>query len=119
MRYFMFIKSDERYRKQAFPQGLMDAMGEFVTAGFKSGKLIDTGGLKPSVDGTRMSMRGGKLTVTDGPFTETKEVIGGYAIVEAESRQAALDYAKEFVELHRVHWPDFDFECEVRPMDGP
>jgi hypothetical protein len=55
--------------------------------------------------------------VTDGPFTETKEVVGGYALVEAGSREEALKVARDFMDLHRLHWPAFTGECEVRPLD--
>ena len=59
----------------------------------------------------------GKLKVSDGPFTEAKEVVGGYAMVEARSREEALKLAKEFMDLHRIHWPAFEGECEVRPLE--
>jgi hypothetical protein len=60
------------------------------------------------------------LRVTDGPFTEAKEVIGGYALVEVKSRDEALTVARRFMELHQVHWPAFEGECEVRQLeDGP
>jgi hypothetical protein len=117
MKYMMFIKHPETHRSQPIPQGLLDAMGEFVTAGFKSGVLKDTAGLKASSEGLRVRLNGGKLRVTDGPFTEAKEVIGGYAIVDVKSRKEALDLATQFMDLHRVHWPAFEGECEVRPLD--
>jgi hypothetical protein len=117
MKYLMMIKHTEDYRSQAIPQGLMDAMGEFVAAGFKSGILKDTAGLKPTEEGFRIRSSGGKLQVTDGPFTETKEVVGGYAIVEVASKEQALDVARQFMELHRVHWPEFEGESEVRPLE--
>ena len=55
--------------------------------------------------------------MTDGPFTEAKEVVGGYAIVEVKSRDDALKIARDFMELHRVHWPTFEGESEVRPLE--
>lgn len=117
MKYLMMIKSDERYRSQPIPQGLLDAMGPFVEAGFKSGTLISTGGLKPSSEGHRIRLSGGKMRVSDGPFTESKEIIGGYAIMQFKTKVEALENAKQFMELHRVHWPEFECECEIRPMD--
>ena len=117
MKYLMLIKHAESYRSQPIPKGLMDAMGPFVDQGFKSGVLKDTAGLKPTSDGFRVRSGGGKLTVTDGPFTEAKEIVGGYALVEVKSREEALDFARRFMELHRVHWPAFEAECEVRPME--
>jgi hypothetical protein len=97
----------------------MEAMGRFVEQSFKDGTLVDTGGLLPSKDGLRLRLAKGKLTVTDGPFTEAKEVIGGYAILNANTKADAVRIATEFMELHRKHWPEFEGEAEVRPMFGP
>jgi hypothetical protein len=58
-----------------------------------------------------------RLAVTDGPFTETKEVVGDYALCEFASKEEALKMAREFMELHRVYWPAFEGECEVRPLE--
>jgi hypothetical protein len=58
------------------------------------------------------------LSVIDGPFAETKEVVGGYAVVEAKSNDEAVALATRFMELHRVHWPGFEGECEVRPFQS-
>ncbi|MGE5175114.1 MAG: YciI family protein [Hyphomicrobiales bacterium] len=117
MKYMMFIRHDESFRSHEIPKGLLDAMGAFVEKGFESGWLKDTAGLKSTTEGVRIRSRGGRLTVTDGPFTEAKEMIGGYALVEAASREQALDLARQFMELHRVHWPEFDGECEVRQLE--
>ena len=117
MRYLMLIKHAESVRSQSIPQGLMDAMGEFVTEGFKSGVLTDTAGLKPSADGFRVRSSGGRLEVTDGPFTEAKELVGGFALVDVKSDEEARELARQFMELHRVHWPEFVGECEVRPLE--
>ena len=117
MKYLMMIKHSESYRSEPIPQGLMDAMGEFVAEGLRSGVLKDTAGLKGTAEGFRVRSSGGRLHVTDGPFTETKEVVGGYAMVEVPSREEALKLARQFMELHRLHWPEFDGECEVRPLD--
>lgn len=118
MKYLMLIKHSERYRGEPIPQALNDAMGKFVEEGLKSGVLKDTAGLKATADGFRVRSSGGKLHMTDGPFTEAKEVIGGYAMVEVESKAQAREVAQQFMELHRVHWPSFDGECEVRPLDA-
>ncbi len=117
MRYMMFIKHAESLRQANPPQALYDAMGAFVAEGMKAGWLTDTAGLKPTKDGTRVRLSGGKITMMDGPFTETKEMVGGYALVEAKSKQEALDLASRFMDLHRVHWPEFEGECEVRPLE--
>lgn len=117
MKYLMMIKHTEKYRSEPIPQALMDAMGPFVTEKMKSGAITDTAGLRPSSEGFRVRSSGGKLKVTDGPFTESKEIVGGYAMGEFSSREEALKLAKEFMDLHRIHWPAFDGECEVRPVE--
>lgn len=117
MKYLMMIKHPETYRNHEIPPALMDAMGVLVNEGFQSGKLKETGGLKPTEYAHRVRLSGGTLTVTDGPFTEAKEVVGGYAIFEFDSDEEAVESARTFMELHRVHWPSFEGECEIRPME--
>ena len=117
MKYLMLIKHSESYRPQPMPQELLDAMGEFVAEGFKSGVLKDTAGLNGTAEGLRVRSSGGKSRMTDGPFTEAKEIIGGYALVEVKSKEEALNVARQFMELHRVHWTAFEGECEVRPLE--
>jgi hypothetical protein len=118
MRYMMFIKHAENFRIEEVPQSLFAAMGEFVGESMKNGSIIDTAGLQPTAKGKRIRLTGGKLTVIDGPFTETREVIGGYALVEAKSNEEALVLARRFMDLHRIHWPAFEGECEVRPLEN-
>ena len=117
MRYMMFIKHTEDYRGKPIPPGLMEAMGKFIDDSTKKGQFIDGAGLKSSHKGKKVQLRGGKLRVVDGPFTETKELIGGYAIVEAASDAEALEMATQFMELHRIHWPEFEGESELRPIE--
>jgi hypothetical protein len=117
MKYLTFIRCSESYRNSSPPEALLKAMGTFVEKGFKDGTLVDTGGLKPSKDGLRIRLAEGELTVIDGPFTETKEVIGGWAILQTQTRAEVVRIATEFMELHRKHWPGFEGESEVRPMD--
>ena len=100
------------------PQSLFAAMGKFVEEQMKKGLLVDTAGLEPTAKGKRVRLSRGKLQVIDGPFTESKEVVGGYALVEAGSYEQAMALATEFMELHRVHWPEFEGECEVRPLES-
>ena len=118
MRYMMFIKHTEDYRTQEVPPSLFKAMDEFVGANMKSGVLVDTAGLQPSSAGVKIGLKGGKIKVTDGPFSESKEIVGGYAIVEARSKEEAVEMARQFMELHRIHWPAFEGECEVRPLEA-
>jgi hypothetical protein len=119
LKFLMLIRHAESYRSHTIPQSLMDAMGEFVTDNMKGGVLKDTAGLKPTADGFRIRSKNGTLTATDGPFTETKEVIGGFALVEVNTPEEARDFANRFMDLHRIHWPAFEGECEVRPFEEP
>jgi hypothetical protein len=119
MKYLTFIRHSESYRETEPPAALMEAMGKFVEESMKKGTLVDTGGLLPSKDGVRVRLANGKITVTDGPFSESKEVIGGWAILKAETKAEAIQMAREFMDLHRKHWPEFEGESEVRPMFDP
>ena len=119
MKYLAFIRHAESYREAGPPSALMEAMGKFVQKSLQDGSLVDTGGLLASKEGFRVRLARGAITVTDGPFTETKEVIGGWAILNASSRAEALRIAQQFMELHRTHWPQFEGEAEVRPMFDP
>jgi hypothetical protein len=115
MKYLSFIRCAESFGVSP-PAALMEAMGEFIERSKKDGSLVDTGGLLPSQEGTRVRLAGGKITVIDGPFTESKEVIGGWAILQARTKAEAIRVATEFMELHRKYWPEFEGESEVRPM---
>jgi hypothetical protein len=117
MKFLMMIKHSEGHRHEDVPQALMDAMGKFVGESMKRGILKDTAGLKPTSEGFRIRLSKGKLKVSDGPFTEAKEVIGGYALVEVPSKEEALEVARQFMDLHRVHWPSFEGESEVRQLE--
>jgi hypothetical protein len=116
MRYMMLIKHTDDYRGKTVPPALMTAMEVFIGGYAKEGKFIDGAGLQSSHNGKRVELKGGKLRVIDGPFTESKELVGGYAIVDLDSEQEALDMAVKFMELHRVHWPEFEGESELRPF---
>lgn len=117
MKYFSFVRSSEKYRNAQPPAALMKAMGELMERYTKEGSLIDTGGLGPSKDGFRMRLANGKLTTTDGPFVESKELIGGWAMLKADSKEEIVRLTTEFMELHRRHWPEFEGECEVRAIE--
>jgi hypothetical protein len=118
MRYMMFIKHTEDYRGKTIPPGLIAAMDEFIGEYSKQGKFIDGAGLKSSHKGKRVQLRNGKLKVTDGPFTETKEIIS-YAVYELRSREEAVEWASRFVVLHRDLWPGWEGDCEIRRVFGP
>jgi hypothetical protein len=119
MKYLTFIRHSESYRESGPPPALLEAMGKFVQKSLKDGTLVDTGGLLPTADGVRVRLTRGKITVTDGPFTESKEVVGGWAILNVASKAEAVRIATEFMELHRKYWPEFEGESEVRAMFDP
>jgi hypothetical protein len=119
MKYLTFIRHSESYRGTPPPPAMMEAMDRFVETSRRDGTLVDTGGLMPSEQGFRLRLANGEITVTDGPFTESKEVIGGWAILNTTTKAEALRIATEFMELHRKHWPGFECESEVRPMFEP
>lgn len=98
---------------------MIDGMRQFVQKSLQDGSLVDTGGLLPSKEGFRIRLAKGVISMTDGPFIETKEIIGGWAILSADSKAEAVRIAQEFMELHRTHWPEFEGEAEVRPMFDP
>jgi len=95
---------------------LMSDMGKLIEEMTRAGQLISTAGLRPTSEGVRVRQRHGRQSVTDGPFTETKEVIGGYAVLEAKSKEEAIELTKRFLKVHGDEW---DVECEVRQLDGP
>ncbi|MEP6620783.1 MAG: YciI family protein [bacterium] len=117
MRYMCLIKHEESQRSLSFPPGFMDAMNTFVGEALKNGTITDTAGLKGTADASRIAVGKGKLTVTDGPFAESKEVVGGYAIVEAATREEAMAFVTKFMDMHRIYFPEFEGECELRPLE--
>ena len=117
MRYMMFIKHTEDYRNAQVPASLYEEMGKFIEETTKSGNFVTGAGLQPSSTGTRVRLSSGKITVMDGPFAESKEIVGGYAIMDAKSRDEALALARRFMEIHQKHWPTFEGECEMRPLE--
>jgi hypothetical protein len=118
MKYMMIVKHAENQGPP--PQALMDAIGKLLEEDAKNGgTLIGNGGLGPTALGARVRLSGGQVSVIDGPFTEAKEVIGGYAQFELNSKQEAIEGAVRFMELHKKHWPGWVGETEVRQMFGP
>jgi len=115
MRYLSMIRIDENAGVAPSEQ-LMTDMGKLLDELTKAGKLVTTAGLRPTSEGVRVRLRAGKLSRVDGPFTETKEVIGGYAILEADSMAEAVRLTERFLS---VHGPEWTVECEVRQLDGP
>jgi len=117
MRFMMIVKSAENLGFP--PKPLMDAIGKLSEDAVKAGTMIGNGGLLPTATGTRVRLSGGRVTVIDGPFTEAKEVVGGYAQFELKSKEEAIEGARRFMELHKEHWPGWEGETEIRQMFEP
>lgn len=117
MRFMMIVKSKE---SSGFPpKPLMDAIGKLSEEAIKAGTMIGSGGLGPTALGASVRISRGEISVTDGPFTEAKEVVGGYAQFELASKEEAIKSAVKFMELHKELWPGWEGETEVRQMFGP
>ena len=117
MRFMMMVKSTENSGPP--PKELMEAISKMSEEGAKQGRMVASGGLAPTAASTKVRVSSGSLHVIDGPFTETKEVVGGYAIMEFPTKEAAVDSAKQFMELHRKYWPGWEGETEIRQTLGP
>jgi hypothetical protein len=115
------VKSSEDQRLGPPPQSLMEAMDKLGQEMTKTGAMLEMGGLLPTAMGSyRVRLSNGKLSLTDGPFTEAKEVIGGYAVFEVKTKEEAIEWTMRFMDLHRQHWPEWEGEAEVRQMfEGP
>jgi hypothetical protein len=108
MRFLSIYKTVERSTPPTLEE--MERMGKLIEEGMKGGWLIATEGCLPSALGARVRKSGGKVTVTDGPFTESKEVVGGFALLEAKSKEDAIRLAREFLEVAG------EGECEIRQI---
>lgn len=104
-RYLSMIRVDEQNPPAEGPSPeLMERMGALIEEMTKAGVMLDTAGLTPTSEGTRVTWSGGKISCTDGPFTESKEVIGGYSIVQAKDRAEAVEWTKRFLRTHEEFW---------------
>lgn len=122
MRFLMMVKGDKDYEAGRPPKPeLMAAIATFTEAHAKEGTLLESGGLLPSSFGARLRAADGQINITDGPFSEAKELIGGYAIIRVASRADAIENGKQFLQIHiDVLGPTYQGELEVRQLyDGP
>ena len=121
MRFMMIVKADPSYEAgRPLDPALLAAVGKFSEKMTKAGVLLQSGGLLPSSKGARVRVSVGKMSVTDGPFAETKELIGGFAILEVASKEEAIRLGKEFMQLHiDVLGQSYEGTLEVRPMFDP
>jgi hypothetical protein len=113
------VKSNEA--NLAMPsKAFLEAMDQLIKEMAKDGCVMVEGvGLHPTSAGARVRLADGNLSVTDGPFTEAKEVVGGFAIFDAPSKAEMLKWTQRFMALHKAHLPGWEGECEVRQIAGP
>ncbi len=114
----MYIVTSSQPPRPPTP-ALMEAMGKLADREIKAGRMLDSGGLLPVAMGAQVKITDGKLSVVDGPFVETKELIGGYAVFELRDKEEAVAAAVEFMQLHKEHMPGWEGTCEVRMFATP
>ena len=118
MKFMTIVKGPEN--TGPVPQALLDGIMQLGADAAKAGVFVTMGGLMPSAASSRLRVSKGKVVVSDGPFTEAKEVVGGFAVYDVKSKAEAIEWARRFMQLHADHWPEWEGETEVRPfMEGP
>ncbi len=114
MRFMMIVKASKDSEAGKMPtEEMLVAMGKYNEELLKAGVLIDLAGLKSSANGVRVCFSGGQRTVIDGPFAETRELIAGFWIINVNSLQEAIDWAKR---VPAPHSPEQECELEIRPF---
>jgi hypothetical protein len=108
MRFLTIFKAAEQDTPPS--EAEIASMGKLITEGAQTGWLLSTEGCQPSALGARVRLADGTVTVTDGPFTEAKEVVGGFAIIQASSKAEAIALTRQFLECAG------DGECEIRQL---
>jgi hypothetical protein len=116
MRFLMLVKHGENPGPP--PTGFLEAMAKLGEDAAKSGTMIASGGLVPISKSTRVRLARGQVTAIDGPYTEAKEVVGGFALFELKSKQEAIEGAMDFMALHKKYWPGWEGETEIRELIG-
>jgi hypothetical protein len=116
MRYLVLLKGTQPSTPP--PPELLEAIAKLGEEATRAGALLDTAGLAPSAAGARVRLSADGLSVTDGPFTETKEMIS-YAIYQVRSREEAAEWTSRFMKAHRDLWPGWEGEADVLQVFGP
>ena len=120
MRFMMLVKHPENAASSgAPPKEFMDQMAKMAEGAAKSGGLVLSGGLAPTAQSKRIRLSHGKVAALDGPFTEAKEIVGGFAVFDLKSKEEAIESATQFMDLHKKYWPGWEGETEVRQIFGP
>ncbi len=120
MQFMMLVKATNDSEAGAPPNPqLMAAVARLAEKANHEGLMVTAGGLLPSSQGTRIRAAKGKTSVIDGPFAETKELVGGYAIFNLQSKEEAVRMGREFMQIHAdILGPSYEGELEIRPMFG-
>ena len=116
MKYLVLIHVDENVEGSP-SDGLIQAMYAHV-ADHRHATVITDAGLAPSSQAIRVAAQGGKVSTTDGPFAEAKEVVGGFMLIDAATPEDAAAWTGGFVDLHVEHWPGLEIVCELRQVAG-
>jgi hypothetical protein len=116
MRFMTMIKSDESMPWGPPPPALWEAMAAFAQEGALNGTLIEQAGLGSSAQGAIVSLANGSIKVIDGPFAESKELIGGYAVTEVRSKEEAIELGRRLLQIHLDNWPGWEGSCEIRQL---
>jgi hypothetical protein len=118
MRFMMIVKANKESEAGLPPNPeLMAAVAKMSQEAAQRGTMVSAGGLLPSSQGTRIHVSGGKTSVIDGPFAETKELVGGFAIFDLQSKEEAIQAGTRFVQVHAdILGSSYEGELEIRPM---
>ena len=117
-RFMGFVRMEEGIA--APPQALFEAMDTYVGEQAAAGHFLDGGGLYGTEDAVNFVVRDGEATRVDGPYAESKEVVGGWAIMQYDTLEEAIAGQQDFVDLHLKHWPDVRMVATLRQIsDGP
>ena len=117
MRYMTLVKAPETTSPP--PQPFLEALGRLAQEATRAGVLLEMGGLAPTAASTAVRVAKGTVTVTDGPFAEAKEVVGGYGVYDVSSQEEAVEWTRRFAAIHVEHFPGWEGEIEIRPVFGP
>ena len=120
MRFMMILKAtkDSEAGRPPNPK-LVAATAKLAEEANNAGLIVNSGGLLPSSQGTRIRVAGGKTSVIDGPFAETKELVGGFAIFDLKSKEEAIESGTHFMQVHAdILGPSYEGELEIRPIFG-
>ncbi len=118
MQFMMIVKATKNSEAGCAPNPeLMAAISKMAEEATKRGVMVGAGGLQPSSKGARIRVTGGKTSLIDGPFAETKELVGGYAIFDLKSKEEAVEMGKRFMQVHAdILGPSYEGELEIRPL---